>query len=123
MEAAFAAEHQHAEPLIAKLKRAILSPKDSPLRNFTAVSAGSSVTAGERAHSTGPLWAVASHAVPNPNPNHALYEAVGSSSSFFASSVAEEGCCRLLVSVRVFGLSPNVGMELGVPSGMSLCTA
>jgi hypothetical protein len=47
MEAAFASEHMHAEPLIAKLKRAILSAKDSPLRNFTAVSAGSSVTAGE----------------------------------------------------------------------------
>ena len=47
MTSAFAPSRLHVEPLLAKLKRAILSPKDSPLRNFTAVSSGSSVTAGE----------------------------------------------------------------------------
>jgi hypothetical protein len=46
MELAFHADVQHTEPLVTKLKRAILSADDSPLRNFTAVGAGSSVTAG-----------------------------------------------------------------------------
>lgn len=50
MELAFDAEVQQMEPLVTRLKRAILSADDSPLRNFTAVGAGSSVTAGERPH-------------------------------------------------------------------------
>jgi len=48
MELAFAPAVQHTEPLVTKLKRAILSADASPLRTFTAVGAGSSVTAGNQ---------------------------------------------------------------------------